>query len=167
MDNVNTHCCAYQILKLKMKIKITTYILAFTTLVVLQSCCSKENLVDMDYANFLFKEKASGKNLFGLNSSFSLDSVCLKYYSTDSFHKISYAHSNLDSTIRIDFNLTNELLVRFSNNDVDTFIITYNKISSKTSAGQCKLTASIMNSLKFNGNIIDISNLQNPIIIYK
>jgi len=151
----------------KMKTKLRTSVLVLATLVALQACCSKDDLDDVDYANFLFKDKASGENLFGYDRLLNIDSVYLKYYSTDSFHRISFTHNNLDSTISIDFNMANEILIKFPNNDVDTFMVSYNNITSKTSAGQCKLTASVINSLKFNGNIIDISNLQKTIIIYK
>jgi hypothetical protein len=150
-----------------MKFKYKIFTIVFAICILFNACCSKEALVDVDFANFQFIDKVSGENLFGLNGTLNIDSVYLKFNSTGSFQRLTNIHNQLDSVINIDFDLSNQVFIKFSNNDVDTFIINYSEISSKTATGQCKLTASVINGLMFNREIIDVSNLQKTIIIYK
>lgn len=166
MDNVNTHCCAYK--TQKMKIKNTTYLLLFTTLVALHACCSKEGLADVDYASFIFINKSTGINLFSnANSTLNKDSIFISYNDTDNFQKLFTNNNQLDSVITIDFNKSNTVFVKFPDNDIDTFKVGYETISSKTQTGQCKLSATIIKNIQYNNELLNTNNLQNSIKINK
>lgn len=146
--------------------KILLIILVITTL--LNACCSKEDLIDVDFANFIFKDKVSGENLFyGTNNILNKDSIFISYNNANDFQRIVYNNNQIDSTIPIRFKLSTQVFIKFSNNDIDTFLITYKDISKKTSTGQCKLTATIIKSIKFNNDFLNTDNLQKAIIIKK
>lgn len=150
-----------------MKLNYKNFTTVFAICILLNACCSKENLVDLDFVNVIFKNKITNENLLGLYGTLNIDSVYLKFNSTDSFHRVTYSYNQLDSIINIDFNLSNQVFIKFSNNDIDTFLINYSNVFSKTAIGQCKLSASVIDNLKFNGNNLDVSNLQKTMIIYK
>ena len=151
-----------------MKKKSTTYTLIFSILIALQSCCSKENLVDMDYANFNFINKSTGKNLFSnTENNINKDSIFISYIDTSTFQKLIINSNPSDSILTIDFNRVNTVFIKFSDNDIDTFKVNYETISSKTKTGPCKLSATIIKSIQYNNGFLNTTNLQRTINIYK
>lgn len=144
-------------------------LIQFTVSILLfAACCSKENLVDITNQDIVFLDKTSGKNIFfGADSLYNKDSIFISYDNAINFERINTIYESTDSSIQIDFKNLNTCLLKFSNNDIDTFKLTYSDVTEKTSKGQCKLSASVLKTIQFNNASAITSNYSSAITIFK
>jgi hypothetical protein len=148
-----------------MKIKFKIHIVIIAGLFTLNACCSKEDLAGNDIGKFIFLDSIGNNIFFGPSKSLNRDSIFIKN-GNSGYQKLTINANDLDSIILINFNYADTSYIKFSNNDIDTFSLTYEVITGKTSAGNCKLSAVVLNGIKYNGTALS-SDFQNPIKIYK
>lgn len=146
-----------------MKPKI--HIIIIMGLFALNACCSKEELAGNDIGKFIFLDNTGNNIFFGSSKSLNRDSIFIKNGKND-YRKLTVHTNDLDSVILINFDYADTSYIKFSNNDIDTFSLTYVEVKGKTAAGNCKLSAKVLNSIKYNGTALS-TEIQKPIKIYK